>query len=87
MSAFPSSSPPGQKLFYRPGTIEELEEDDELSVQEDPKYHIEGDSPLLTKPILRDAAPSSLARISTCNSSFRGSLTQVSNRQDNSSNR
>jgi hypothetical protein len=54
-----------QKLFYKPGTIEELEEDES---RKSPKFRIGGDSPLLVRD--SNAGISSLARISTCNSSF-----------------
>ncbi|CAH0563757.1 unnamed protein product [Brassicogethes aeneus] len=63
---------PSQKLFYRPGTIEEQEED--LTSLDSSRLHLNTpDSPLLFRNgqrLLTAPTQISLARISTCNSSL-----------------
>lgn len=66
-----ASTPPSptRKLFLRPGTIEEEEED---HPQRHSRLFAEGDSPLILKGPYYVGTPKvpSLARISTCNSSL-----------------
>lgn len=63
--------PPPQKLFYRPGTIEELEEDQDI--YDEPKFKIENELPLLYRNgrnLLSPSAPN-LQRIHTSSSLTR----------------
>lgn len=60
--------PPPQKLFYRPGTIEELEEDQDI--YDEPKFKPESEYPMLYKNcrnLLSPSAPN-LQRLHTSSS-------------------
>lgn len=65
------SAPTSQKLFYRPGTIEELEEDQEI--YDEPKFKIENEYPLLNRNYRNQLYPSApnLQRIHTASSLSR----------------
>lgn len=60
-----------QRFFHKPGILEEIEENVPSNIER-PKFQIGGDSPLLTRTPSQFSSNriSSLARISTCNSSF-----------------
>lgn len=67
----PIPAPEPQKLFYRPGTIEEQEEDQEL--YDEPKFKIENECPLLYRNHKNHLFPSApnLQRIHTSSSLTR----------------
>lgn len=81
----PINQPP-QKLFFRPGTIEEEDEEVSVAEYEDARFFSRVDSPLLYRNPQSFVAPgtpgaSSLFRVNTCNSSL---TVYATGRQDSS---